>query len=284
MIDYLSVIPYTVGAFPNTVAQNATGPGATDGTPWLKAVCDDLWGARQVLINESGQVPNGLTENVSNGSQQYEAIRRIAGYAGEVIFWSGQDNGSGTFSDPSSEDVRLLEMVGQSVLIANYPELDKVVYCGDANNGNPLLSPSFYHSSDPAGAVRDIAGPYLQLPDTRGVGIRGYDQNASFADPFALPTEENRPRAIGDIQYSAVYAHCHQTEWLDPPTTWRGIVYSVEGLVAGGPTDIFKITPDPNDTEVYANTMETTNCNYTYSFSEFESRMINLAFRMCIRY
>jgi len=277
MIDYQTTIPYTVGAFPNTVAQNATGPGATDGTPWIKSVIDDLWGARQVLMDESNQVPNALTESVSNGSQAYEAIRRISGYAGEVIFWAGQDNASGTFSNPSSEDVRLLEMLGQGVLIANYPELDKVVYCGNARNPT---APSFYHSSDAGGAVRNTAGPYLQLPDSRGVAIRGFDPTGAGADPWFL--ESATQREIGDLQLSAVWAHCHRTEWWDDPD-WRGIVYTVQTGDVGGPFDIFQITLDPANTEVFAHTMTST-CSYSFLHSEYESRMINLAWRMCIRY
>ena len=123
MIDYQTTIPYTVGAFPNTVSQNATGPGATDGTPWIKSVIDDLWGARQVLINESGQTPNALTESVANGSQAYEAIRRITGYAGEVIYWAGQTNIDATWSVPSSEDIRLLDPEDYTGF-ANVPTMD----------------------------------------------------------------------------------------------------------------------------------------------------------------
>lgn len=280
MIDYQATIPFTVGAFPNTVGQNATGAGATDGTPWIKAVIDDLWGSRQVKMDRANLVPSGLTENIANGSQELEAIMRICGYPGEVICWAGQDNASGTYADPSSEDIRLLEMTGQGVLIANYPDLDAVVYCGNA--ANPTQE-AFYHSSDAPGVVRNVAGPYLQLPDNRGRALRGFDPTFAIDDPYN--TEEGKNREIGSLQHTAVAAHCHEIHYWDG-AQYDGVVYPSDLIYNAGdsPSDIFKITADPADTDLYARDMESTQCDYNPGFSLFESRMHNLAFRICIRY
>ena len=289
MIDYQTTIPYTVGAFPNTVSQNATGPGATDGTPWIKSVIDDLWGARQVLINESGQTPNALTESVANGSQAYEAIRRITGYAGEVIYWAGQTNIDGTWSVPSSEDIRLLELAGQGILIANYPELDKVVYCGDARNGT---AEKFYHSSDSGGAVRNVAGPYLQLPESRGMFLRGFDPQSLYYDPYNDEMGSNRE--IGDAQLYAFQEHCHGVGLF-----YSGLPYSPlrEGQVDKGsisPFDYIEaFVGDEDTTKVWAMRQSRTmtapdgDCpegTTLFYWSENETRPINLSFRICIRY
>jgi hypothetical protein len=75
MKDY-ALIDNTTGAFPNVEAQNATGPGTTDGTPIIKEVVDDLWGARQALMIEAGLTPNGVTE-ASGASQFLDALDAV---------------------------------------------------------------------------------------------------------------------------------------------------------------------------------------------------------------
>jgi hypothetical protein len=75
MKDY-ALIDNTIGAFPSVQAQNATGPGTTDGTPIIKEVIDDLWGARQALMTEAGLTPNGVTE-ASGASQVLTALDAI---------------------------------------------------------------------------------------------------------------------------------------------------------------------------------------------------------------
>lgn len=75
MKDYAN-IPNTSGAFPDVVSQNATGPGETDGTPYLKDVVDDLWGARQDLMSEAGLSPNGVSE-AAGSSQSLQALKTV---------------------------------------------------------------------------------------------------------------------------------------------------------------------------------------------------------------
>lgn len=84
MKDY-STIPNTSGSFPDVVSQNATGPGETDGTPYIKQVIDDLWGARQALMDYAGLTPNGSQETSSN-SQFLQAIGFIIARALLVTF------------------------------------------------------------------------------------------------------------------------------------------------------------------------------------------------------
>lgn len=162
MINY-DTIPNTVGTFPNVVSVNATGPGTTDGTPYLKSVIDDLWGARQALLDSAGMSPDAVTES-AGASQQLEAIQKIAGYPGEMVCWMGAS------ADPSVLGIRLLHCAGQGILRSSYPDLDTAVYVGDTLNPT---ADAFYHADDAGGSVRNTAGIYLILVDTRYEFVRG---------------------------------------------------------------------------------------------------------------
>lgn len=84
MKDYATV-PNITGAFPNVVSKNTTGPGETDATPYIKQVIDDLWGARQDLMNEAGLTPDASDE--ATGSSQFlEALKILARkLSGDVV-------------------------------------------------------------------------------------------------------------------------------------------------------------------------------------------------------
>jgi hypothetical protein len=71
-----STQPNTTGAFPDVVADNASGPGETDGTPYNKQFIDDMWGARQSLMDKAGLTPSGTQESV-DVSQFLEALQEI---------------------------------------------------------------------------------------------------------------------------------------------------------------------------------------------------------------
>ena len=192
MINY-DTINNVVGTFPNAVSQNATGPGATDGTPYIKDVIDDLWGHNQDLMNLATLSPDASAE-ANGASQRTEAIRRVGGYPGVGVPWFGNtDDPATTFG------VRLLELKGQGILRANYVELDLKTYVGDGDN--PTAS-AFYRADDAGGAVRNTTGVYLILPDSRGQFIRGFD-SAGTIDP------DGASRDIGNIQDWAIQKNNH---------------------------------------------------------------------------
>ncbi len=127
MINYFSVFINTNGlAFPNTLAVNASGPSATDGTEFVKAMIDDIWGARQAVMDAAGLVPDGVTE--APGTSQFL----------EALWLIGPGPGIGTewlkALDPGVTGDRALFRNGQGVLIASYPLLDAACYVGDGNN------------------------------------------------------------------------------------------------------------------------------------------------------
>jgi hypothetical protein len=103
--------------------------------------------------------------------------------------------------DPAVSGHRAILLQGQGVLIASFPDLDAAVYVGDGNNAAVAAGGGkFYRASDAAGTTPNIAGPYLILPDARGVVPRGLDVAAAI-DP------DGASRFLGDIQVDAFQGH-----------------------------------------------------------------------------
>lgn len=190
MINYLSSFTNTDGAsFPDTKGINASGAGATDGTEFVKIFIDDLWGARQAIMDHAGLTPDTVTE-APDTSQFLEALLLIAGGAGEVVQYMKND-------DPSVLGDRILLLNGQGVLRASFPELDAAVYVGDSDN--PTAA-AFFRADNADGSSRNIAGIYLILPETRGYAPRGLDIAASV-DP------DGTSRDLGSVQVDAMQGH-----------------------------------------------------------------------------
>jgi hypothetical protein len=76
MIDYATAFTNFSGAFPNIVAVNASGGGATDGTEYIKAFIDDLWGENQAIMDFAGFTPNAIAE-AAGSSQRLDAILKF---------------------------------------------------------------------------------------------------------------------------------------------------------------------------------------------------------------
>ncbi len=256
MINYLASFTNTDGAsFPATLGINATGAGAGDGTEFVKLFVDDLWGARQALLDAAGLTPDGVTEAVDT-SQLLEAIRKISGSPGEGVIWWKDD-------DPSVSGDRVILMTGQTILIANYTELDAAVYVGDGDN--PTAS-AFYRTSDTPGTIRNIAGPYLVLPDLRGYALRGLDV-AAAVDP------DGASRDMGSLQGSAMWGHWHNYEWSDTAQYNAG---------AGSTTDNHATALTSTETDQVTTAIDD-GVNGTPDLSS-ESRMVNIACSFGIRY
>ena len=76
MIDYAAIFTNFSGAFPNITAINASGGGATDGTEYIKACIDDLWGENQAVMDFAGFTPTGVAE-ATGLSQRLDAILKF---------------------------------------------------------------------------------------------------------------------------------------------------------------------------------------------------------------
>lgn len=267
MINYTSVAN-TTGTFPNVVSQNETTPGALDGTPYIKAVIDDLWGESQARMDHAGMTPNLITE-AAGASQRLEAMQRICGHPGEIVAWVGST------SDPSSINIRLLPLIGQGIVKANYADLDTFTYVGDTLNPT---APAFYRATDAAGTSRSTTGTYLILPDLRGYVLRGLDVAASV-DP------DGASRSLGDTQSWALVNHDHNYGTYASAALDAAVVNSIwhEGTgTTGGLTNLI-----PGSTNNPFFVKEPQNASTTPATSiapNAENRMSNSAVHWCIRY
>lgn len=163
MIDYAATFTNFTGAFPNIEAVNVSAPGAGDGTEFVAALVNDIWGRAQALLDYAGLTPDGVQE-APDTAQILEAIGKGYGVGPGigVIYWK---NGT-----PATNGDRVILLQGQVIEIANYPLLVAAVYVGDANNGT---APAFYKTSDAGGTTRSTAGTYMVMPDTRAVSLKG---------------------------------------------------------------------------------------------------------------
>jgi len=174
-------------------AKDASGPTLLDGTEYNAAAIDDFnWGWIQAALKQAGTTPDGNPET-EDASQILDALARIMSPVGSVFEWNRAD-------DPATANARVLYVHGQGILRTNYPDIDAACYVGDTRN--PTAS-GFYRADDAGGAVRNIVGDYLILPDYRGYFPRCIDPSGTI-DP-------DSGRWLFDIQQDAFQGHHHAT-------------------------------------------------------------------------
>jgi len=185
MIDYETGFVNTDGApFPNTLAINATAPGAGDGTEFVALLVNDIWGRAQAIMDYAGLTPDGVME-APGTAQIIEALCKGLGVGPGmgVMYWKNDT--------PAALGDRVLLLQGQVILIATYPLLAAAVYCGDANNAT---APAFYKTSDAGGTTRSTTGAYMVLPDTRGLSLKG------VGNATVNTRTKTGPAALGEVQ------------------------------------------------------------------------------------
>lgn len=185
MINYLIGFVNTNGAaFPNTLAVNVTAPGAGDGTEFVALMVNDIWGRAQALLDYAGLIPDGVTE-APDTAQVLDAIGLgfSCGPGTGRIYWKNDT--------PAVHGDRLLLLQGQVILIATYPLLVAATYCGDPDNPT---APAFYKTSDAGGTIRDTAGNYFVLPDTRGLSLK------NIGDATIDGRTKTGPVELGEVQ------------------------------------------------------------------------------------
>lgn len=159
MIDYATVLANTSGAFPNILAVNVSAAGAGDGTEFVAALVNDIWGRAQALMSRAGLTPDGVTE-APDTAQIISAISRgfNVGAGFGVTYWK-----TGT---PNDNGDRVLLLQGQVIEISAYADLVDATYVGDSDNAT---APAFYKVSDSGGLTRSTTGTHFKLPDHRGL-------------------------------------------------------------------------------------------------------------------
>ncbi len=192
MIDYETGFVNTDGApFPNTLAINATAPGAGDGTEFVALLVNDIWGRVQAIMDYAGLTPDGVME-APGTAQIIEALCKGLGVGPGmgVTYWKNDT--------PAALGDRVLLLQGQVILIATYPLLAAAVYCGDANNAT---APAFYKTSDAGGTTRSTTGAYMVLPDTRGLSLKG------VGNATVNTRTKTGPAALGEVQEDQMQGH-----------------------------------------------------------------------------
>ena len=184
MIDYAATFTNYSGSFPNIEAVNVSSPGAGDGTEFVAALVNDIWGRAQALLDYAGMTPNGVQE-APDTAQILTALSRGYGIGPGigVIYWK---NGT-----PAANGDRVILLQGQVIEISSYPLLAAAVYVGDANNAT---APAFYKTSDSGGTTRSTSGAYMVLPDTRGLSLKGVG-NATISG-----RTKTGPAEVGEVQ------------------------------------------------------------------------------------
>jgi hypothetical protein len=289
MVDIVSYAINYTGAFPTVAAKNATSAGATDGTPYIKAILDEIWGRWQDLMLRAGLTPSGTTEAASAYSysiagaaqQERQANQNCYGAPGEFVFdmIPPLTGTYGSSSGPADRGVptnlawyatrRVIPLQGQGILIANYPELVNATYVGDANNA---AATAFYKCTDAGGGTHSTSGTYFKLGDARGVTVRGFDVGAT-KDPGGAA------RLLGNLQQDAMQGHWHNA--INNTSTYfqsgAGAGHYLNGTGGSGSQTIagHAVIATGNNTDGTAPTTPRTSS---------ESRMYNICCQIGIRY
>ena len=225
MVDYGLMVTNKTGSFPNVAAKNASSAGGTDGTEYVAAILNDIWGFWQNILAQANQMPNGTTEAaaalgaaVGAGQQKYGALQVLGlGTPGEAVF-DFIAPGTGTYGSQSMswgaaaggpplryQYRRVIACTGQALLISSYSDLAAAIYCGDANNATATYCYKATTNVSP-GTNRSTAGTYIVIPDMRGVTIRGYD-HGGIHDP--LGATRGSFGEIASLQQDALQGHYH---------------------------------------------------------------------------
>lgn len=247
MKDFLTTYGSLVtGDWPTTVGKNASGPTATDGTPFTADFINDLWGWQKRVMYLAGITPNGASDTYT-ASQVLTALQCVIRGPGEVCL--------SALNATARAARRLLQLKGQTVLIETYPDLCESVYCGDANNAS---AEAFFKCTDSSGSTRSTTGTYLKLPDARGLFPRGVGTNASLA------------QANGDYFTGGTLVGSRLTDMMQSFGIPTGAAGSGSSYAAYGTAQSYTISPVTN--------------GYGSLRIGKETRPACIAFELCISY
>ena len=225
MIDYLATFVNQDGnPMPDTHAINVSAPGAGDGTEFVAAMVNDIWGRAQALLDFAGLTEDGAQDDASRVypdiSQNIEALFKglAVGPGFGKIYWKNDT--------PAVWGDRVLLLQGQEIAIATYPYLFDAVYVGNA--ANPT-APAFYATNGAGVRTLPPAATHFILPDCRGLSLK------NIGDAVVNGRTKVGPVELGEEQEDTGQGHYHKLNWLNSVFT-AGVVNALVDIPGGSDT------------------------------------------------
>jgi hypothetical protein len=261
MFDWASKFSGLVlGTFPNITGKNASGPTATDGTPFTADYINDMWGFMQDILNAAGLTPSGQAE-AAGSSQVLTALQRGAGLPPGTILMAA-------WNQVTQALMRTIPMNGQLIPIgagSPYLALVGATYVGDSHNSDSNLEG--YYKCDASGN-RNTAGAYFRIPDQRGLFVRAAGQNGT-------------KKMANDAPYDGMTIGSFGTDM----TRSFNVLFGVDTPI-GNKIDIFSSSGWSKSLSVAAGTGNTIDHISLYLFGNFgpETKPVSISAYFCIKY
>lgn len=173
MKKFEDILVNKTGLFPDCVAINSTGAATPDGSEYVAGTINNSnHGTLQAFMDYADDgtnipalsgtpgVPDGVIE-AAGASQILEALQK------------GNAVGPGMYVQRAINDTpavwgdRVLELSGQGVLVASYPDLNNATWIGGNDAAQVAAKAAgeyFWRADDAIGTTPLAAGPYLMLP------------------------------------------------------------------------------------------------------------------------
>lgn len=204
---------YTYGS-----AKNDTSPGAFDGTPWRKALLDDIFGAQQALLVEAGITPSGNAETVL-ASQYLDAMKSII--HGSGMLGLGVFNGTTTNADDSivikKSDGTDLSSTNYGFIITRSPTSQVPIATKIIANITIDLTGANWGEGT-LGDLADAALRIVAIRDTSslkiGVAFEGGRTFITTGDTTAIPSSANSSEKVLVSSALASDAHMMEIGWV----------------------------------------------------------------------
>jgi hypothetical protein len=218
----------TSGTFPDTLAIDASGPSATDGTEYIAEGINDWWGWVQALLNFVGITPSGVTET-KTASDVLDALKKlIGGKKVEPITASVAANALTITLNPTFLDFRSTTLGSGTVSHVKVPSAISLVISSGSTLGtvNAIQSRIAVLAINNAGTVELAAvnlagGNNLDETDLISTVAEGGAGAADSKDVFYSTTlRSNVPfKVVGFIESTQATAGA----WATSPSTIQGM-------------------------------------------------------------
>lgn len=174
------------GVHPDCLAINSTGAATPDGSEFIAEYINNViggpmqafmaWAAGGTNTSLSGTpgVPDGVIE-AAGASQILEAMQKGNAVGPGMPVVRFIEDSPAVYGD------RVIQLAGQGVLVATYPDLTTACWIGGndaAQVAAKAAGEKFWRADDAIGTTPLAAGPYLMLPDENPTYLKQYSEAA----------------------------------------------------------------------------------------------------------